>query len=199
MRLISHLTGIEFVRIRDRNYNDKEKETINKAIEWIKSKCFIHEYIPVLSDDKLISLSKQTKHKYGVEVLILDYLKSNGSYYLDAYKNSASLGKCTDTLKNIIAGKEGMFVLSAVQSNADGSIADSAKIIRNCSALLYLERKSDEEIRNDGGIEYGNMKLQVKANRNGPLHGDNEYMSLLLEGNKCMFSESRQPEKTMPY
>lgn len=199
MRLIAHLTQIDFVNIRDKNYDSNEKVLIENALNWIKSKSFIHEYLPVITDDKLISLAKQTKHKYGIEVAIIDYLKGNGEFTLDAYKNSASLGKMTDTLKNLIAGREEMFVLTAVQATANGAIADSAKIIRNCSALLYLERKTNEEIASDGGLAFGNMKLMCVANRNGMLHGEGEYISLSLDGNKCTFKESKQAEKKSPF
>lgn len=199
MRLLAHLTQIDFINIRDRIYSAEEKNRIQIALKWIKENTFIHEYCPVLTDDKLISLSKQAKHKYGVEVVIVDYLKGNGEFFLDAYKNSASLGKMTDTLKNTIAGQENMFVLTAVQANASGGIADSAKIIRNCSALIHLERKTNEEIMFDGGLEFGNMKAIVVANRNGMLHGESEYISLYLDGNKCTFKESAQPKHESPF
>ena len=92
-----------------------------------------------------------------------------------------------------------MFVLSAVQATATGAIADSAKIIRNCSSLLYLERKARKEIEEDGGLEFGNMKLSVVANRNGELHSEGDYISLTLEGNLCTFVESKQPQKENPF
>jgi replicative DNA helicase len=194
MRLISHLTGIDFSRIRDGIYTEEEDIEIQKQIAWIKQQNFTHKYMPIIDDDKLVSLVKQYKYKYGLDCVILDYLKGNGEFSMDAYKNSASLGKTTDTLKNIIAGDMKLFVLSAVQATATGAIADSAKIIRNCSALIYLERKSQDEIDADGGESFGNMKLNVRANRNGMIMGDEEYISLHFDGNKCLFEESEQPE-----
>jgi replicative DNA helicase len=199
MRLISHLAQIEFSKIRDGTYNSSDEEKIKKAIEWIKSKNFTHKYLPIIDDDKIISIVKQYKYKYGVDAVILDYLKGNGDFSMDAYKNSASLGKTTDILKNYIAGELKLFVLSAVQATSTGAIADSAKIIRNCSALIYLERKTQDTIEADGGNEYGNMQLSVKANRNGMIMGDEEYISLTLDGNRCTFVESKQPERREPY
>lgn len=199
MRLLSHLTQIPFYAIRDGKLNDNQKQLIQKQIDWIKTTNFAHEYMPILEDDKILSMVKKYKYKYGCDGLILDYLKGNGEYALDAYKNSAALGKTTDLLKNIIAGKENMFVLTAVQATATGAIADSAKIIRNSSALMMLERKSKDEIQADGGIEYGNMKLSVVANRNGELHKEGEYISLTLSGNTCTFTEPLQPVNVLPY
>jgi len=199
MRLLSHLTQIEFSKIRDGLYTDEDEKKIDEAIEWIKKRNFTHKYMPVIDDDKLISLVKQYKYKYGLDACLLDYLKGNGDFSMDAYKNSASLGKTTDVLKNYIAGELKLFVISAVQATSTGAIADSAKIIRNCSSLIYLERKSQDEIEADGGIEYGNMRISVRANRNGQIMGDDEYISLTLDGNRCTFVESKQPVKQTPY
>lgn len=199
MRLLSHLTQIPFYMIRDGNLTQEQLEKIDEQIRWVERTNFTHEYMPIVEDDKILSLVKKYKHKYGCDGLILDYLKGNGEYALDAYKNSASLGKTTDLLKNIIAGKENMFVLTAVQATKNNEVADSAKIIRNSSALILLERKTDKEIQEDGGIEFGNMKICVTANRNGELHKEGEYISLSLDGNRCTFEESRQPVKEVPY
>lgn len=198
MRLVSHLTQIEFYKIRDGVCTDDEEKAIDNAIDWIKTKDFTHVYLPIVDDDKLISIVKKYKYQYGLDVVILDYLKGNGEFFLDAYKNSASLGKTTDTLKNYIAGQMGLFVLTAVQATSTGAIADSQKIIRNCSTLLYLERKSPQQIEDDGGLEYGNMLLNVRANRNGEIMADGEGISLSLDGNRCTFIESKQPQHASP-
>lgn len=199
MRCISHLAQVEFRKIQEQTYTAVEKIEIDKALDFLKEHDFIHEYHPVLTTDSLISIAKQAKHKFGTDVVIVDYLKGNGEFSMDAYKNSAYMGKMTDTLKNIIAGKERMFTITAVQANPDGSIADSKKIARNCSALFYLERKSDAQITADGGKEYGNMYIKCVANRNGMLSGDKDYESLTLDGNRCTFSMAKQPLPDEPY
>lgn len=199
MRLLSHLTQIEFSRIQDGTYNEEEHKKILKAIEWLKTRNFCHKYIPAINDDQLIAAAKIYMHTYGLDCLILDYLKGNTSMYTDAYANSAVLGKTTDTLKNIIAGDMNLFVLTAVQATNTGAIADSQKIIRNSSALLYLDRKDQSMIDGDGGEEYGNMYINVRANRNGAIMGDEEYISLTLDGNKCTFHESKQAQEHIPY
>lgn len=199
MRLLSNLTGIEFSRIRDGAISSDEQEEIEGKLAWIKKQNFCHIYHPVLDDGELVSIVKQYYHRYGVDCVVLDYLKGNSAYFLDAYQNSAILGKVTDTLKNLIAGEMNLIVLSAVQATSTGSIADSQKIIRNCSAMLYLERKSAQQIEADGGPEFGNMTLNVRANRNGAIMADDDYISLTLDGNRCRFFESKQPVHEAPY
>ena len=199
MRLVSHLSGVEFAKIRDGNVSEEEDTMISSARAWLKEQPLTHVYRPAIDDDQLISMVKQHKYKHGVDAVILDYLKGNTAYFLDAYQNSAILGKMTDTLKNYIAGELGLYVLTAVQASKTGAIADSQKIIRNCSALLYLERKTPEQIMADGGPEFGNMTLNVRANRNGEIMAEDDYISLTLDGNRCMFTESKQPERKEPY
>lgn len=199
MRLVSHLSGVEFAKIRDGNVSEEEDTLMAGARAWLKEQPLTHVYRPAIDDDQLISMVKQHKYKCGVDAVILDYLKGNTAYFLDAYQNSAILGKMTDTLKNYIAGELGLYVLTAVQASKTGAIADSQKIIRNCSALLYLERKTPEQIVADGGPEFGNMTLNVRANRNGEIMAEDDYISLTLDGNRCMFTESKQPERKEPY
>lgn len=199
MRLISHLSGVEFARIRDGNFDPEESKRIEDAKNWLRDKPLTHIYRPAVDDDQLISITRQHMHKYGLDVLILDYLKGNTAYFLDAYQNSAVLGKTMDTLKNYIAGELNLFVLTAVQATRTGTIADSQKIIRNCSGLLYLERKTPEQIQADGGPEYGNMTLNVRANRNGEIMAEDDYISLTLDGNRCLFFQSKQPDRREPF
>jgi replicative DNA helicase len=200
MRLICHLAHVRFVRLRDGVYDAEEEKRIGEAIAWLRGQNFCHVYRPQIDEDQLISITKKYLHTHGLDCLILDYLKGNNEKtYLDAFQNSATLGKITDTLKNLLAGELGLFVLTAVQATNYGSIADSAKIIRNCSTLLYLERKTQEQFDNDGGAEYGNMTLNVRANRNGMIMGDDEYISLTLDGDYCTFTEAKQPERSEPF
>jgi len=199
MRCIAHLAQVDFKKIEEQTYNAEEKTRIDDALLFLEDHEFIHENHPILTTDSLISIAKQAKHKFNVDVVIVDYLKSNNEFSMDAFKNSAYMGKMTDVLKNILGTKENMFTLTAVQANPDGSIADSKKIIRNCTSLFYLERKSESQILADGGKEYGNMYMRCVANRRGMLSGDKDYISLTLDGNKCTFYVSKQPTSESPF
>jgi replicative DNA helicase len=200
LRVICHLTGIEYANLRDGSYSESERQKIEDSIAWLKKSNFCHVYTPVVDDDKLISIVKQYKYTNGLDLVCFDYLKSNGVYSLDAYKNSAAMAHTMDVLQNIISGEMNLMCLTAAQATAGGFIAGSAGIARNCSTLIYIERKEHQQIEADGGMEFGNMFLQVKANRIGGLHGDDEYISLMLDGNRCTFTESKQPEpKEQPY
>lgn len=198
-RLLAHIAQVEYSKIRDKTCSFEELARLDSARNWLKSTKFIHVYVPVLDDSKLISLIKRAYHSYKIDAVFLDYLKANGEFYLDAYKNSAALGKTLDLMKNYIGGEMNLFVVTAVQATKDGDVAFSQNIRRNCSTLMYLERKDQKQFDSDGGDEYGNMRISVQDNRNGEIMGDDDYISLTLDGNRCTFKESKQPERVEPY
>lgn len=93
-RLLSHLTGIEFKRIRHGNYGREENEEIQKAIAWLKTRTFRHLYIPEMDENTIYTAVKQLHHAGEVDVLIFDYFK--GSKETDAFASYQSLGGLVD-------------------------------------------------------------------------------------------------------
>lgn len=196
-RLISHLTGIEFVKIRSGSYGPEELDKINEAKEWLKDKQFVHIYMPIFDQKTVYTAVKKIHHRFGgLDVLIVDYLKSTGN--VEAYATYAELGKFTDVIKNDICGAMGIAGLAAAQLNDNGKIADSAKIARNSSTILILTGKTKEEIA-EQGIRCGNKKLTVLFNRNGMQHLDGEWIDVHFNGNIVKFQEAEQHIPEEPY
>lgn len=77
-RLISHLTGIEFSRLKAGRYTDEEKHRIDKVIAWLKTKKFTHLYMPMFDAQSIYTAVKKVKHTQGLDVLIVDYFKGKG-------------------------------------------------------------------------------------------------------------------------
>lgn len=88
--------------------------------------------------------------------------------------------------------------IGAVQATSTGKIADSAKIGRNASTIVLIERKTQEEIQRDG-IECGNTKMRVVLNRNGMQHSSDEYIDLAFNGNLISYEEAKQHTVLEPY
>lgn len=196
-RLVSHLTKIEFKRIRKGAYNEEEREKIREAILWIKSQRFVHLYMPIFETNAIYRAVKKISHKFGkLDVLIVDYLKATGD--TDAFATYAELGKLTDLIKNNIAGAMDIAALAAAQLTDGGKLADSAKIARNASTVLTLLDKTPEELAADGE-KCGNKKLIVQFNRNGGQHSHGEYIDINFNGNICLLEEADQHDPVLPY
>lgn len=202
IRLLSHLTGIEFRRVKSGNYNAEEARLIAEKKELIKTLRFYHVYMPIFEQQAIYTTVKKVNHKLGnmdagkLDILIVDYLKSSGD--TDAYATYAELGRLADLIKNDIAGAMGISALAAAQLTSTGKLADSAKIARNASTILLLEDKSSDEVEADGP-ECGNKKLVVKLNRNGMQHVDGEYIDILFDGDKISLEEAKQHIPDIPY
>ncbi len=196
-RLVSHLTGIEFNRVRCGRYDDRESVKIKSAIEWIKRQNLVHMYMPIFQRDTIYTAVKKIDHQFGhLDVLIVDYLKSTGD--ADAYATYAELGKLTDMIKNDLAGKMDIAALAAAQLTAGGKLADSAKIARNASTIVVMLDKTPEELEADGA-ECGNKKLMVQLNRNGMQHASGEYIDILFDGNVVRLEEAKQHIPQTPF
>lgn len=195
-RLIAHLTGIEFARVKSGLYTEAEKQKISDAITWLKTKKFTHLYMPMFDPQSIYTAVKKVKHTQGLDVLIVDYFKgpSDG----DAWTSYAELGKLTDLVKNQIAGEMGIAAIGAAQATATGKVADSAKIGRNASTICVIQDKTPEEIQTDG-VECGNKKMRVVLNRNGAQQTSGEYIDMEFDGNHILYSEAEQHTARTPF
>lgn len=196
-RMLSHLTGIEFRRIRTGRYDEFEAKKIQAEIEWIKRQKFVHIYMPIFDQQTIYTAVKKIDHKFDpLDVVIVDYLKGGDS--VDAYQTYAELGNVTNLLKNVICGDMNIAGLAAAQLTATNKIADSAKISRNASTIIMMIDKTPEEIEEDGE-DCGNKKLVVTQNRNGMQHVTGEYIDIKFDGNTCTLIEAKQHIPKEPY
>lgn len=197
-RLVAHLSKIEFSRVKSGRYSEEEGRAIRGWIEWIKRQKFVHLYIPIFDVKTIYTSVKKISHRFGkLDVLIVDYLKSTGD--TDAFGTYAELGKLTDTIKNDIAGQMDIAALAAAQLTSSGEkLADSAKITRNASTVMFLIDKTLDEM-NSNGEECGNKKLVVSRNRNGMQHAPGEWIDIRFDGNVCWLEEAKQHIPQEPY
>ena len=188
MRLLAHLSGTPFGQIRSGDYTSEEVEkNIEEAREWMKTRKFIHYYVPIMDDNTLWMIAKKAKHMIDMDVIILDYLKANSNED-QAYAVYSSLGRVTDTLKNRIAGDMKICAVTACQTTSTGKIADSAKIARNASTIVNIMEKPSNEL--DPDKPYDTRKARVTFNRNGAQMSENEWIDMSFNGSLCKYWES---------
>lgn len=195
-RLMAHLAGIEFNRVRSGNYTPEEAKIIDSWREWMKKQSFTHLYMPMFDAQSIFMTVKKVNHTQGIDVLIVDYFKGKGEG--DAFDSYQELGRFVDMVKNQICGDMNIAGIGAAQATATGRVADSAKIGRNASTIAVIQDKTPEEIERDGP-ECGNKKLRVVLNRNGPQMGPDEYIDMAFNGNLISYEEAKQHVDQMPY
>lgn len=93
-RLVSHLTGISFQRVRHGDYDASERERIAQAVNWMKTREFTHLYMPVFDEQTIYTTVKKVYHTQGIDVLIIDYFK--GGDNPDAFATYQGLGGLVD-------------------------------------------------------------------------------------------------------
>lgn len=195
-RMISHLTKIEFNRLRAGKYDAAERQKIEDAKNWLKQQKLTHIYLPMFDSQSIYTITKKVKHTQGLDVLVVDYFKGNTDG--DAFAVYAELGKVVDMVKNQIAGEMDVAAIGAVQATSTGKIADSAKIARNASTIALIQDKTMEEIERDGR-DCGNKKMRIVFNRNGAQMTQDEYIDLSFNGNLISYEQAKQHTPTQPY
>lgn len=194
-RLYSHLSGIEYGKLKTGNYSEEEHLNLLAARDWLKTKTLTHLYMPIFDESTVYTTTKRLRHLGKLDVLIIDYFKSSKD---EAYANYAELGKFVDLVKNKLAGALNIPALGAAQATSNGRLADSAKIGRNASTIIMLDDKTPEEIEVDGP-ECGNKKLRIILNRNGAQMGEGEYIDMQFNGNLISYEEAKQHQPVVPY
>lgn len=195
-RMLAHLTGIEFARIRSGQYSQEESKRIDDAIAWLKTRNFVHLYMPVFDEQAIYTTVRKVYHTMGIDALIVDYFK--GGDDKDAFASYQSLGGLTDLVKNHLAGDLNIAAIGAAQATSTGKLADSAKIARNASTIIMIQDKTPEEREQDGET-CGNKKMIVRFNRNGAQMADGEYIDLRFDGNHIKYEEAHQHVNLLPY
>lgn len=195
-RILSHLSRVEFKRVTSGAYSAEEKQRIDEARAWLKTRKFTHVYIPMFDQQSIYTAVKKVKHTQGLDVLIVDYFKGKGDG--DAFDSYQELGRFVDMIKNQVCGDMNIAGIGAAQATASGKVADSAKIGRNASTIAIIRDKTPEEVEADGA-ECGNKKLTVVLNRNGMQMAAGEYIDLQFNGNLVQYEQARQHIPQTPF
>lgn len=196
-RLLTHLTGLSYRDLTSGHYTQDEEEKILAAKDWMKTRKLTHLYMPFFDEQSIYTTTKQVDHRQPIDVIIIDYFKSTGNN-LDAYQTYAAMGRCTDLIKNEIAGAMNIAAIGAAQATINNKLADSAKIARNASTIIMLIDKTPEEIETDG-VECGNKKMIVTVNRNGAQMAPGEYIDLSFDGGRALYEQAQQHVVQTPY
>ena len=122
MRFLAHLSQVEYRKIEEFNFDEQEQDRINKGLDYLKNKKIIHVEMPVIDDIRLINITHRMKDKFGVSALIVDYIKANSRYAMDAYQNSAFLGQMVDAI-HTLGIKLDLYTFGCAQASDNGIVS----------------------------------------------------------------------------
>ena len=198
IRMLANLSQVPVRKIKTGGWSEEESKRINEARKTIKSLPLVHRYMPTVNDDEVYAMCKILKYKMNLQFLVYDYIKGSAATGMEL---SNILGAKTDFLHNQCAGALQLCVLAACQLSRDNVAAGSDQIDRYLSTSIMMALKTGEEIRNDGGIEFGNLKVRVDLNRNGNMQDEDEWMSLNFIGDIMTITDCKQPlrQEDMPF
>ena len=195
-RLLSHLSGVDISKIKSGLCNEEEAKKIVEAREWLKDKPLIHIYETNPNMDKVYSTCRMLQNKMNLGFVVYDYLKSN---QIDSSANYNILGAQCDYLKNKVAGELNIPVLAACQSNRQGEVADSMKILRYASVVVDWSYKDQEEMARDG-LQCGNARAKIVVNRLGKqmdTTNESEYLDFMFDGSIGTITQATQHDTTV--
>lgn len=192
-RMLANLSGVQVKTIKSGRYTNEEEYRIKDSIEKIKKSAgFVHEYCPIFSKLQVDQICRKWYNKDKLGFLVYDYIKPSEKY--GAAEISQSMGLLADYLKSI-AGNLNIPVLAGLQLNRiTGQLADSFKTERYADVLLYWKEKTRDQLSMDG-LDCGNFLMQVIKNRNGGIHGDDDYVDIQFVGDLMRITEAKKHEK----
>lgn len=165
-RVLSRLTKIPEKRIKRGQIADNEKEIVSLASKVLTDKGkYFHKYMPGFTLDAVVALIKKYHSKYGIGLVIFDYIKSGAQEDFSNIKEYQLLGNTTITLKDL-SGILDIPILAAVQRGRSGDIADSDRIARYADTVVILEEKTKEEVEKLG-FQGGLHKFVIRHSRRG--------------------------------
>jgi hypothetical protein len=172
-RMLSRLTRIPEKRIKRGQIADNEREILTLASKALTTKGkYFHKYMPGFTLDAVVALIKKYHSKYGIGLVIFDYIKSGAQEDFSNIKEYQLLGNTTITLKDL-SGILNIPILAAVQRGRSGDIADSDRIARYADTVIILEEKTKEEVEKLG-FQGGLHKFVIRHSRRGgetPIEG----------------------------
>lgn len=172
LREASKLSGVKEFYLRNGSWRREPamEQKVREALAKVEKrhKNIEHFYVANKPIDEIISVVRRWHFNKALKdkrlVIFYDYLKLTGENISDAWKEHQVMGNKATKLKDL-AQELKCPIVSAVQTNASGTIAMSNQIKWFVNMLGMLRPKLPEEIAEDG-IEFGTHTLEVTESRN---------------------------------
>lgn len=165
-------SGVNEYYLRNGSWRKEPKleKQVRDALERLsqRPKTVDHLYVANKTIDEIISIVRRWHYlnaKRGKRCIIFyDYLKLTGEAISEHWKEHQVMGNKATKLKDL-AQELKCPIVSAVQTNASGTIAMSQQIKWFVNTLAMLRPKTPDELAEEGG-KFGTHALEVTESRN---------------------------------
>ncbi len=165
-RALSILSGVKERDIKHGGYTPEDYRSLKSAQKLINKGKLFHKYMPGFTIESVVALCKKYHLKEKIGLIFFDYLKEPSiDSTPQGRKEYQILGDITTKMKDL-AGILNIPIVSAVQLNRSGIVADSDKVSRFSDILAFWSVRTEDE-RRLCGPEGGQYKLTIKDTRRG--------------------------------
>lgn len=191
-RVLANLSSVEINKIATGKFADTmaSRERVEKGAGVLKEIPYHYVSIAGQPFENILNIAKRWIYQHvGFDengrtkdcLIIYDYLKLMSSSGISASMQEYQiLGFQITNLHNFCV-KYDVPCLAFVQLNRENEVAQSDRLVWLCTSFSKFERKSDEEIGDDGD-ENGNRKLTVTVSRHGAGLDDGDYINMKMNG-----------------
>lgn len=197
-RMIARLATVPFFDIRRGKYVDNEvfRNRVHKAKNVLKKIPLDYVNITGKDFDEVMSIVRRwIVQKVGYDnkgrtkpcLLVYDYLKLTKSTEVAQLKEYEAIGYRMSGLHDL-TNQYSFPCLTFCQLNREFDVSQSDRIRWFCTSMCSLQKKTEEEIAQDGR-ENGNRKLVPEDFRFGPGLEDGDYINFSLDGKFASLKE----------
>jgi replicative DNA helicase len=176
-RILSNLSGVTIDEIETGKYNDNSRfaDVASIANKLENSKLYMTHNKPK-NISKIISLINKYSNKYGIEVVIIDYIGHIESDKLSYKENNRriSLGRYNQAIKNACT-KLGIKAIVVAQLNRDGdkdpdlvNVGECWQLAQDADIFMILHYEMAKNSDPSGPPEFERYYVKLAKNRNGP-------------------------------
>lgn len=205
-RMLSCLSRVELDEIENGRFDQNPvfMANVKRAAIELESLPVTFQSVSGMSTEQIISLMRRWllkevgRDKNGRVkdcLIIYDYIRLSDTSQLKNLQEHQAIGFLMSEL-HTFTQKYDVPILAFCQSNRDGikdastaAAALSDRIIWSCSNFSMYQRKTPEEMAEDGGFKNGNRKLIPIISRHGKDWIDGDYINMKFEGEFSTITE----------
>jgi DNA primase catalytic core len=173
-RLASIMRGINNTRLQSGNVGGQgQQKIIMDVVQELDSSGYHYAKAPDGHIDEILAAIDEYRWKFGIKVVIWDYIQLiTASPSQSNWNREQIISHASGIIKNKVVQDMGLAAIIIAQMNRDKfssgqhKIAGSYRLVQDCDNFVWIEKKSEKQIAEDGKKK-GNRYLRLGKRRGG--------------------------------